>query len=122
MQKKVRLSEKLNKLFPKADPVFENNNQKPFDDAGPLITPEMVTISHTQVIFKELIEGKLLNQLKFFSGGSSGGRSKLKICAMEKRGTPNVSNNAFLEYLLTDYMREILAKSKMKTHLEAGNI
>ena len=88
MQKKVRLSEKLNKLFPKADPVFENNNQKPFDDAGPLITPEMVTISHTQVMFKELNEGKLLNQLKFFSGGGSGGRSKLKICAMEKIGTP----------------------------------
>ena len=34
----------------------------------------------------------------------------------------NESNNAFLEYLLTDYTGEILAKNKMKIHLKTGNI
>ena len=33
---KVRFSENFNKLLPKADVVFENKNQKLFDDAEPL--------------------------------------------------------------------------------------
>ena len=60
--------------------------------------------------------------MRFFSDGSSGGGSKLKIRAMEKIGTLNESNNALPEYLTTDYVLEILVKNKMKIHLEAGNI
>ena len=86
---KVRFSENLNKLFQKGDVVFENNNQKLFDDTEPLSRPEMTTIPHTQIIFKELNEGKLPNQLKFSSGGSSGGGSELKIHPKEKIGTLN---------------------------------
>ena len=119
---KVRFSENLNKLFQKGDVVFENNNQKLFDDTEPLSRPEMTTIPHTQIIFKELNEGKLPNQLKFSSGGSSGGGSELKIHPKEKIGTLNESNNAFLEYLTTNYAREILAKNKMKIYLETGSI
>ena len=73
-------------------------------------------------MFKELNEGKLPNQLKFFSGRISRGSSKLKVCAMEKIRTLNESNNTFLEYLTTDYTCQILAKSKIKIHLETGNI
>ena len=39
---------------------------------------------------------------------------------MEKIGTINESNNAFLEYLMTNYTRETFAKNKMKIHLETG--
>ena len=80
----------------------------------PLSRPEMTTISHRQVMFKELNEGKLPNQLKIFSGRSNGGGSEVKIRAMEKTGTLNESNNAFLEYLTTDYSHEILAKKQNK--------
>ena len=58
---KVRFSENLNKLFPKADAVFENNDQKPFEEVESLSRPEMTTIPHTQVMFRELNEGKLAN-------------------------------------------------------------
>ena len=119
---KIRFSENLNKLFPKLDAVFENNKQKPFDDTDPLSRPEMTSIRHTQVMFKDLNKRKLPNQLKFFSGGSSRGSSRLKIRAMEKIGMLNESNNAFLEYLLTDYAHVILAKNKMKRQFETGNI
>ena len=119
---KVTLSKNLNKLFPKAEAVFENNNQKPFDDEELLSRPEMKTIPHMQVMFIELNEGKLPNQLKFFSGRSSGGDSELKIGTMEKVGTLNESNNAFLEYLTADQAREILAKNKMKIHFEIKKI
>ena len=80
-----------------------------------------MTIPQTQVMFEELNEGKLPEQLKFFSSGSSG-RSGLKIRAIQKIGSLNESNNAFLEYLTTDYGSEVLAKNKMKIHLETGNI
>ena len=73
----------------------------------------MTTISHMKVMLKELSEGKLPDQLKFFSGRGSRGGSELKIPAMEKIRLLNERNNAFLEYLTTDYTREILAKSKM---------
>ena len=119
---KVRFSENLNKLFSKVNAIFENNDQKPFDDAELLSGSEMTAIPHTQVMFKELNEGKLPNQLTFFSGGSSGRSSELQIHAVEKIGMLNESNNSFLEYLTTDYTREILAKNKMKIHLETGNI
>ena len=109
-------------MFPKADAVFENDNQKLFADAEPLSRPEMTTIPHTQVMFKELNGGKLPNQLKFTSSGNSRGSSKLKICTMGKIGTLNESNNAFLVYLTTGYTHEILAKNKIKIHLETGNI
>ena len=36
---KVRFSENFNKLLPKADVVFENKNQKLFDDAEPPSRP-----------------------------------------------------------------------------------
>ena len=80
-----------------------------------------MTIPQTQVMFEELNEGKLPEQLKFVSSGSSGG-SGLKIRAVQKIGSLNESNNDFVEYLTTDYGREVLAKNKMKIHLETGNI
>ena len=118
---KVRFSENLNKLFPKANAGFENNNQKPSDDTETLSRAEM-TIPQAQGMFKKLNKGKLPKQLKFLSVGSSGGGSELKIRAMKKIGTLYESNNAFLEYLTTDNTRAILTKNKVKIHLETGSI
>ena len=70
----VIFSENLNKLFSKADKIFnENNEQKPlFHDAEPLNKPDEMTIPQAQVIYKELNEGKLPEQLRFFSGVNIG--------------------------------------------------
>ena len=74
----------------------------------------MTTISHTQVMFKDLNERKLPNQWKFFSSRSSGGGSELNGKKMGKKGTLNENNNIFLDNLLTGYVRKILEKNKMK--------
>ena len=65
---KVKVSENLNKLLSKADKIFnKNNEQKPmFDDAVSLSKPDEMTIPQAQVIYKELNEGKLPEQLSFF--------------------------------------------------------
>ena len=94
-----------------------------FDDGESLSKPDEMTIPQAQVIYKELNEGKLLKQLRFFSGGSSKGSSELKIHEMEKIGTVNKSNEAFLDYLmLKDYAHATVAKNKIKKlHLDTGN-
>ena len=60
--KKVRFSENLNKLFPKASEIF---NGIVVDDDG-LLNHE-ITIANTQTTFKELNDGNLPGELKFFS-------------------------------------------------------
>ena len=82
---------------------------------------EMI-ISQAQVIYKELIEGKLPEQLRFFTGGNSG-INELSIHAMNKvKSELNKSNKAFLDYLVSDCACAILAKNKIKIHLDTGNI
>ena len=121
---KVKFSENLNKLFSKADEIFnKNDKQKPmFDDEGSLSKPDKMTIPHAQVIYKKLNEGKLPKQLRFFSSGNSG-INELRIHATNKLNNElNKSNKAFLDYLTSHYAREILAKNKMEIHLDTGNI
>ena len=62
---KVKFSEKLKKMSPKADGIFDkNDHQKPlFDDADSLSNSDGMTILQAQIIYKELNEGKLLKQL-----------------------------------------------------------
>ena len=82
---------------------------------------EMI-ILQAQVIYKELIEGKLPEQLRFFTGGNSG-INKLRIHATNKvKSELNKSNKAFLDYLVSDCVCEILAKNKIKIHLDTRNI
>ena len=57
-------------------------------------------------MFNKSNEGRLPEQLKFFSDGGSRGGSELKISAVEKTGMLNENKNAFIEYLTTDYARE----------------
>ena len=58
---KVKFSEKLSKLFSKANEIFnKNGNQKSlFDHAEPFSKSDEMTIPQAQVIYKELNKGKL---------------------------------------------------------------
>ena len=58
---KVKFAGNLNKLFSKAENISGFPNK-----------PDEITIPHAQVICKELNEGKLPKQLRFFSGGNNG--------------------------------------------------
>ena len=84
--------------------------------------PDEMIILQAQVIYKELIEGKLPEQLRFFTGGNSG-INKLRIHATNKvKSELNKSNKAFLDYLVSDCACEILAKNKIKIYLDTRNI
>ena len=120
---KVKLSENVNKLISKASEILnKNDNQKSlFNDTESLSKPDEMTIPQAQVTYKELNKGKLPKQLRFFSGGNSG-INKLWIHATNKlKIGVNKINKAFLDYLMSDYTSEILAKKKQKT-LDTGNI
>ena len=71
-------------------------------------------------MFKELNYGKVPEELKFFLGGSNGG-DEFKFQAMQNIGMLNESKEHFIDYLLSDFAKEVLAKNKMKIHLDTGN-
>ena len=72
-------------------------------------------------MLKELNDGKLPEELKFFSGGSNGG-NEFKFHAMQSIGMLNGSNEHFIDYLLFDFAEEFLAENKKKIYLDTGNI
>ena len=117
--KKVKFSENLNKLFPKADEIF-NDEKIDFGDDDDLPKHEIM-IPNTQTLFKELNDGKLPEELKFFLVGSDGG-NKFKFHMMQNIGILNESNEHFIDYLSSDFAKEVFPKNIMKIHLDTGNV
>ena len=70
---------------------------------------------------KELNDGKIPDELKFFSGGNESANA-LKFHAIKNVGSLYESNENFLDYLLSDFGREVLSKNKMKIHLDSRNV
>ena len=113
---KVKFSEKLSNVFSDANEILNKNDyQKSLsDEAESLSKPDEMTIFQAQVIYKDLNKGKLPEQLRFFTDGNSG-INKLRIHATNKlKSELNKSNKAFLDYLISDYVHEILAKKQNK--------
>ena len=69
----------------------------------------------------ELNRGKLPDQLKFFEGD---GREENLLLQKMRKNISNLSkaNLEFLEYLSSDYGKELLQKNKLKIHVENGEI
>ena len=67
--KKVKFSENLSKVFPKADKFFDNELKN--DDISYAELSE-ITIPNTQLLFKELNDWKIPDELKNFLGGNDG--------------------------------------------------
>ena len=69
----------------------------------------------------ELNRGKLPDQLKFFEG--DGREENLLLQKMRKNiGNLSKANLEFLEYLSSDYGKELLQKNKLKIHVENEEI
>ena len=96
--KKFRFLENLNKLFPKADKIFDDNEKINIDDDD---LPE-ITIPNTQTLFKELNNSKLPEELKFVAGGTNAG-NKLRFHAMQNIGMLNESNEHFLKLFIVKF-------------------
>ena len=111
--------ENLSKGFPKADELFndelkDNDKEINYDELSE------ITIPLTQMLFKELNDGKIPEELNFF--GRKQWYKVTKFYAMKNVGMLNESNENFLDYLSSDFANEVLSKNKMKIHLESGNI
>lgn len=120
LPKKLSFSENFSKVFPKADELFDHEFK---DDEDEISYGEIseITIPCTQTLFKELNDRNIPEKLKFFSGRNSG-RNELKFYAIKNVDMLNESNEKFLDYLSSDFPREVLSKSKMKIHRKSGNI
>ena len=86
-------------MFSEADEILNKNDHQKllFDDAESFAKPDEMTISQTQVIYKELNEGKLPEQLRFFTSGNSGiDELRIQVTSILKSEL-NKSNKAFLD-------------------------
>ena len=83
--------------------MFESDHQPKITDK------EEITVSNVQSIIKELNDGKLPDQLKFFSGEEKE-ENILKTHACKNASAVNKENEEFLEYLASKYGRDILQK------------
>ena len=114
-EKKFRFSENLSKVFPEANDVIESDHQPK------ILEKEGITVSNVQSMIKELNKGKLLDQLKLFSGEVKE-ENLLQTQAHKKVGILSKGNEEFLEYLASKYGRDVLQKNKLKIRLESGEI
>ena len=82
--------ENLSKAFPEAKNIFESEHQPK------ILQKEKITVSNVQSMIKELNEGKLSGQLKFFSGEEKE-KKLLKTYTRKKVGVLSKGNEKFLE-------------------------
>ena len=106
VKKEGKFLENLSKGFPKADKLF---NDELKDDEEEINCDELseITILLTQMLFKELSDGKIPEELKLFGRKQ---RYKLKFYAMKNVGMLNESNETFW----TTFPQILLMKSYLK--------
>ena len=102
---KVTYPDTVTKLFPKADEIIK----QPEDDYE--------SISKVQMDISELNE----YDLQFFSSGE---RMKKKLFegVSKNVGIINDSNQKFLEFLTSNFDKNLLTKSKIEIHIDSGQI
>ena len=119
LQKKVKFSENLNKLF--SEVLNKNDEQKPMsNDTGFLSKPHEMIIPEVPVFKKSWIKG---------SYPKNWGFSLVEIVDLTNSGYTLQINlkrrwikSIKLFYLMSDYARETLAKNKIKIHSDTENL
>ena len=111
--KKVKFSDDLAKIFPEGNEIVKSNKIPNINEK------DEISISNAQEMIAELDRGKLPDQLKFFEG--DGSEKDLVLQKMWKN-IDNLSKASleFLEYLSSDYGKDLLQKNKLKIHAESG--
>ena len=110
--KKVKFSDDIAKIFPEGNQIviskkIPNINEK-----------DEISISNAQEMKAELGRGKLSEQLKFFEGDSR--EKDLLLQKMQKNiGSLSKASLEFLDYLSSDYSKELLHKNKLKIDVES---
>ena len=102
---KVTYPDTVTKLFPKADEI----KKEPEDDYE--------SILKVQMDISELNE----YDLQFFSGGEKM-KKKLFEGVSKNVGIINNSNQKFLEFLTSNFGKNLLTKNKIQIHIDSGQI
>ena len=111
--KKVKFSDDLAKIFPEGNEIVKSNKIPNINEK------DEISISNAQEMIAELDRGKLPDQLKFFEG--DGSKKDLVLQKMWKNiGNLSKASLEFLEYLSSDYGKDLLQKNKLKIHAESG--
>ena len=113
--KKVKFSDDLAKIFPEENKINKSNKIPNINEKDEIL------ISNAQEMIAELDRGKLPDQLKFFEGD---GREKDLVLQKMRKNIGNFSKASleFLQYLSSDYGKELLQRNKFKIHVESGEI
>ena len=108
-------SDELAKIFSEGNEIVKSNKIPNINEK------DEISISNAQEMIAELNRGKLPDQLKFFEG--DGREENLLLQKMRKNiGNLSKANLEFLEYLSSDYGKELLQKNKLKIHVESREI
>ena len=115
--KRITFSDTITKIFPKTrnletiDEDFENDEE------------DIQNIQDESDVSSIVggLEGNLPVDLEFFCGGEKN-KEKLIENATKNIGVLNESNKKFINYLTSKYSDFVLAKNKIKIHLETGQI
>ena len=102
---KVTYPDTVTKLFPKVDEI----KKEPEDDYE--------SISKVQTDISKLNE----YDLQFFSGGEKM-KKKLFEGVSKNVGIINDSNQTFLEFLTSNFVKNLLTKNKIQIHIDSGQI
>ena len=106
---KVTYPHTVTKLFPDAIEIKE----EPEDDYD--------SISEVQTAVSELNDGNLPYDLQFFSGGEKM-KKKLFDGVSKNVGIINDSNQKFLEFLTSNFGKNLLTKNKIQIHIDSRQI
>ena len=106
---KVTYPHTVTKIFPDAIEIKE----EPEDDYD--------SISEVQTAVSELNDGNLPYDLQFFSG-SEKMKKKLFDGVSKNFGIINDSNQKFLEFLTSNFGKNLLTKNKIQIHIDSGQI
>ena len=116
--KQITFSDTIKKVFPKTREIV---SKRPIFDSISEDEEEIENESTVSSVVASLKDGNLPTDLEFFSAGEKN-KEKLFENATKNIGVLNDSNKKFINYLSSGYGNFILAKNKIKIHLESGQI
>ena len=112
---KITLSDKIKKIFPNSPRIIDTIEEEPSSS----FSEDFADKTDVQSTIKELNNGELPFELKFFSGDEKD-KNLLIETAKQHVGVLNDSKEVFFKS--SKYGSRVLQRNKMKIHIESGQI
>ena len=112
---KITLSDKIKKIFRNSRRSIDTIEEEPSSS----FSEDFADETYVQSLIKELNNGELPFELKFFSGDEEDKKLLIET-AKQHAGVLIDSNDVFLNYLSSNYGSRVLRRNKMKIHTSQG--